>query len=379
MIKYLDMFCGISAFRSAAEMIGGFECVGYCDNDPTAIAAYRSLYNTDKEVFYDDARTIDTDTVPDIGLLVGGFPCVAFSQAGRRLGFEDERGTLFFELARILEAKHPAFFCFENVPALLTHDGSRSYSVILEKISELGYICEWFCVDGSNYLPQSRKRVFIVGYLAPECCGQIFPLDVTSKKAVSELSDHQPQGNRVYDANQAACTLTAGGGGFAGKCGMYFVDMNEDSKLTDIARCITTRQDSGISKHKGEHSAVLLEFDGTYPIINPDREKVRQQGRRIRENGAPAFCLTLVDRHGIIHNGWIRKLVPQECFRLMGFSDEQFQKVAALGFSDAKLYKLAGNSIMIPILVDILQKIKDVGTQLSLFDTIDLMKNEKLV
>jgi DNA (cytosine-5)-methyltransferase 1 len=63
MIKYLDMFCGISAFRSAAEMIGGFECVGYCDNDPTAIAAYRSLYNTDKEVFYDDARTIDTDAL----------------------------------------------------------------------------------------------------------------------------------------------------------------------------------------------------------------------------------------------------------------------------------------------------------------------------
>ncbi len=114
------MFCGMSAFRSAAEQIGGFEFVGYCDNDPTAIAAYRTLYNTGGEIYYDNARTVNTDEIPDFDLLVGGFPCVAFSAAGRRLAFEDERGTLFFELARILEAKHPAFFVFEYVPPIRT-------------------------------------------------------------------------------------------------------------------------------------------------------------------------------------------------------------------------------------------------------------------
>lgn len=90
--------------------------MGYCDNDPTAIAAYRTLYNTEGEIYYDNARTVNTDEIPDFDLLVGGFPCVAFSAAGRRLAFKDERGTLFFELARILEAKRPAFFVFENVP-----------------------------------------------------------------------------------------------------------------------------------------------------------------------------------------------------------------------------------------------------------------------
>lgn len=143
---------------------------------------------------------------------------------------------------------------------------------------------------------------------------------------------------------------------------MYFVDMNADSKITDTARCITARQDSGISKHKGEHSAVFFEYDGVYPVINPDRETIRQNGPRIRPNGAPAHCLTVVDRHGILHNGWIRRLHPQECFRLMGFSDAQFYKLRdELGLSDSKLYKLAGNSIIVPVLTDILSRLKAVN------------------
>ena len=133
-IRVLDMFCGMSAFRSAAEKIGGFEFVGYCDNDPTAIAAYRTLYNTEGEIYYDNARTVNTDEIPDFDLLVGGFPCVAFSAAGRRLAFKDERGTLFFELARILEAKRPAFFVFENVPPIRTIQKGQVFTAILSEI-----------------------------------------------------------------------------------------------------------------------------------------------------------------------------------------------------------------------------------------------------
>ena len=91
-----------------------------------------------------------------------------------------------------------------------------------------------------------------------------------------------------------------------------------------------------MSHHKGEHSAVFFEYDGVYPVINPDRETIRQNGPRFRPNGAPSYCLTVVDRHGIFHRGWIRKLHPQECFRLMGFSDEQFFKLKnELGLSDS--------------------------------------------
>ena len=111
----------MSAFRTAAEQLGGFSFVGYCDNDPTAVAAYRTLYQTEGEYFCDDARAVNTDEIPDFDLLVGGFPCVAFSAAGARKAFDDPRGTLFFELARILAAKHPAFFVFENVPYAQKH------------------------------------------------------------------------------------------------------------------------------------------------------------------------------------------------------------------------------------------------------------------
>ena len=136
----------------------------------------------------------------------------------------------------------------------------------------MGYLCEWQCIDGAAYLPQTRKRVFLVGYLDPRCAGEILPIERKGGKALSELTDHQPQGKRVYDAGGAAITQTASCGGFGGKTGLYLVDYNENSKFTDTARCITARQDSGMSHHKGEHSAVFFEYDGVYPVINPDRE-----------------------------------------------------------------------------------------------------------
>lgn len=326
-----------------------------------------------------------------------GFYCVAFSAAGARKAFDNPRGTIFFEFDRILAAKHPAFFAFENVTPIRTVCKGQVFNAILIELSRLGYLCEWQCIDGVAYLPQSRKRVFLVGYLDPRCAGEILPVERKGGKALSELTDHQAQGKRVYDANGAAITQTIEGslkshqtfwgeeeqrserafrrkaetsdtklattsGGFGGKTGLYLVDYNENSKFTDTARCITARQDSGMSHRKGEHSAVFFEYDGVYPIINPDRETIRQNGPRIRPNGAPAHCLTVVDRHGILHHGWIRRLHPQECFRLMGFSDEQFFKLRTeLGLSDSKLYKLAGNSIMVPVLVDILSRLKAVN------------------
>lgn len=368
-IRVMDMFCGISAFRSAAEIIGGFKFIGYCENDPIAIRAYRRLYNTKGEYFCNDARAIRTDEVPDFDLLVGGFPCQPFSAAGEHRAFDDPRGTLFFELTRILEAKRPAFFCFENVPAIRSVWEGWVFTTILGEISRLGYICEWQCIDGSAYLPQSRKRVFFIGYLDTRCAGRILPICRESSKALSELTSNACQGGRVYDPNGSAVTQTSGGGGMGAKTGLYLVDYNRNSKFTDKARCITARQDAGISKRKGEHSAVFFEYNGVYPILTPDREHKRQNGPRYRPKGEKSYCITVADKNGVFINGRIRRLIPKECFRLFGFADEQFDKLQTEEkLSDAKLYKLAGNSIMIPVLVDILSRIKDVNEKYKIND-----------
>ena len=119
--------------------------------------------------------------------------------------------------------------------------------------------------------------------------------------------------------------------------------MNPDPKITELARCITTRQDSGISKHKGEHSAVFVEC--FYPLDLNDEEK---------------FAVIFFDENGDYHIGRIRKLTPRECWRLQGFTDEQFNKALAEGLSDSKLYKMAGNAVTVPVISAVGQIIKQV-------------------
>lgn len=137
------MFSGIGGFRSGLEAASGFECIGFCEIDKNAADAYRAIYNTESEAYFNDEREINTSELGDFDLLVAGFPCQPFSTAGKRLGFSDTRGTLFHEIARVVKAKRPAFFVLENVPGLLSHDEGKTYNVILETLSELGYSFEW--------------------------------------------------------------------------------------------------------------------------------------------------------------------------------------------------------------------------------------------
>ena len=141
---------------------------------------------------------------------------------------------------------------------------------------------------------------------------------------------------------------------------MYFIDMNADPVITDVARCITARQDSGISNHRGEHSAVLIE-DAPRAILTPDRETVRQQGRRMKEPNEAMFTITAQDKHGIYHKGRIRKLMPIECWRLQGFTDEQFYKAQATGLKDGHLYKMAGNAVSVPVISAIGQRLYEIN------------------
>ena len=125
MIKFVDMFSGIGGFREGLTRAGGFECVGHCEIDKYANRSYNALFDTKGEWFIEDARKADPGTMPDFQLLCGGFPCQTFSIAGSRKGFGDPRGPLFFELARLAEARKPSYLLFENVPAcyLMTAGG----------------------------------------------------------------------------------------------------------------------------------------------------------------------------------------------------------------------------------------------------------------
>lgn len=359
-IKYLDMFSGIGGFRSGLEKVGSFKCVGYCEIDEYARRAYEALYDTKGEMCFEDARTINPDMLPDVDVICGGFPCQSFSIAGKRRGFDDIRGTLFFEIARIAAVKKPALLFLENVPGLLSHDEGRTFATILSTLDNIGYDVWWQVLNSANFgVPQSRKRLFIIGYNREKSAGEVLAFTESNPKTlVKRISGSE--GSRAYSAEGLSCTLTENGGGSGGKCGLYeipddkihgcFCDMNEGTKITELCRCITARQNSGISNRKSEHSGVLMMSENPIPIINPFKESTRQNGRRWKNSDDPAFTLTVTDRHGIIYMGGIRRLMPIECWRLQGFTDEQFNKVISAGISDTQLYKMAGNAVSVPVI-----------------------------
>ena len=412
-IRFFDMFAGIGGFRSGLAAVEGFECVGHCEIDKYANQAYNAMYEPKGEVYFQDARTIDPDEMPDIDLICGGFPCQSFSIAGRRGGFADARGTLFFEIARLAAAKRPKYLLLENVPGLLSHDSGRTFAAILGALSELGYDVAWQVLNSKDFgVPQSRKRVYIVGYFGERCAGEVFSFTEANGKTLMQIYPGR-EGKRIYSPRGLSITLASGAGGFGGKTGLYdvalpikvktkagyqlaypgdsidlaypnqnsrrgrvgdkvahtlttsssqgyyFIDMNEGAKLTDTARCITARQDAGISNRKGEHSAVFIE-EAPRAILTPDKEKVRQNGRRFKEPEEPMFTLTVCDRHGIIRYGKVRRLMPIECWRLQGFTDEQFHKAKATGLKDAQLYKMAGNAVSVPVVTAIGKMLREI-------------------
>lgn len=406
-IKYLDMYSGIGGFRSALDAVGGFECVGYCEIDKFAKQAYETLYDTKGEMYFEDARNINPDDLPDIDLICAGFPCQSFSLAGKQRGFDDTRGTLFFEVARVAAAKRPALLYLENVQNLLSHDKGWTFETILEVLDDIGYDVSWTVLNSANFgVPQSRNRVFITGFLRGRCAGEIFAFSQANPKTLKQRLPGR-EGNRVYDSNGLAITLTSSAGGFGGRTGLYIlpiksktkigyqfahsgdsintayannntrrgrvgegiahtetttailavylIDMNPSPQLTELARCITARQDSGISNRKGEHSAVLV----IVKEITPDEIK-ELNGINAEESNTDktAGVIILSDEEDNQYIAYIRKLTPKECWRLQGFTDEQFNKVKAIGMSDSQLYKMAGNAVTVPAVFAISRELK---------------------
>lgn len=184
-LRYADLFCGIGGFHTAADSLGkGMECVFACDIDKDCRTVYKENYGLEPKA---DIRTIDANDIPDMDILLAGFPCQPFSIIGSREGFADARGTLFFEIARIIDAKKPLGFILENVRQLASHNGGETLRRILEVLRALGYTVEHKILNALDFgLPQKRERILIVGWRS-EVTGFTWPEEKMPMKPLSEV------------------------------------------------------------------------------------------------------------------------------------------------------------------------------------------------
>lgn len=245
-----------------------------------------------------DIRSVSAEEIPDHDLLTAGFPCQAFSIAGQRKGFEDTRGTLFFEVARILQQKQPSFCILENVRGLLSHNKGATFDTIIRTMDELGYDLQWQVLNSKNFgVPQNRERIFIVGHLRREPRPEIFPFRGENPTTLEHITDgvNPSQGLRVYADKGVSSTLHANAGGWGGKTGLYAVQNN---KL--LAKKEVNTLDANYYKGLDNHQ----------------------------------------QRTGVLDGTRIRRLTPLECERLQGFPDGWTE-----GVSDTQRYKMLGNAV----------------------------------
>jgi len=211
------MFSGIGSFDLALNQ-KDYVSIGYSEIDKHAIQTYEKNFGRDVKN-YGDATKINPNELPDFDLLCGGFPCQAFSIAGKRRGFKDTRGTLFFEIARILQVKKPKVVLLENVKGLLNHDEGQTFKVILETLGELGYDVQWLVLNSRFFgVAQNRERVFIIGSFRGQSRPEVLFKQNTDDEVVSEkglvvLNKTSHSNNRVYSSDGLSPTLNTMQGG----------------------------------------------------------------------------------------------------------------------------------------------------------------------
>lgn len=215
-MKFIDFFSGVGGFTRGLELVG-HECVGHCEIDKYAEASYRSMHTiTDEQRRYlatlpleirqkeilkeeylngewyaTDITRVQPGDLPEAECYCFGFPCQAFSIAGNRRGFEDARGTLFFEVMRLAKERKPQILFAENVAGLLNHRGGITFNVIINTMAELGYIVEWQVLNSRYFgVPQNRERVFIVGHFGDERGREVFPI-ATDSPTPDKLQGHE--------------------------------------------------------------------------------------------------------------------------------------------------------------------------------------------
>ena len=310
--KTIDLFAGIGGIRIGFENVG-FESVFSNDFEPMCKQTYDLNFETSK-LHIEDIRNIDPESLPDFDFLLGGFPCQAFSIAGHRQGFNDEknRGNLFFHIAEIIKVKQPMGFLLENVKNLKTHDSNRTFQIIQNILSDLGYHVKFQVLNTMDYgnVPQNRERIYIVGFKSLEQCMTFsFPDQIPLTKTIKDILEDQVDSKYYYNGKP-----------------LY------DRIKNDVT----------------------------------DENKVYQWRRQYVRENKKNVCPTLTANMGmgghnvpIIKDSiGIRKLTPLECLRLQGFPDSYLLP----SIPDSALYKQIGNSVSVPVIERVAKQIaKTVG------------------
>ena len=367
-IRIGTLFSGIGAIEHALHRLKlKTEIVFAGDIDPFVKKAYFANYEISEDSWHDDIQEFSAKKYKNkVDLIVGGSPCQSFSMAGKRGGMEDTRGTLFYDFARVIEECQPKIFIFENVRGLLNHDKGNTWKVIQDVFDQLGYSINTKILNSSDYgIPQSRNRVFVVGF-KKQNTKFLFPKPVKLQKTMQDfLEDHT---NSKY---------------FLGEKGVKFVTKikNQNKHYTQINGAIALCQKANQQTNwhgdfvfesvekKLKYDEFIFdvnEVDKKYYLSKTVKDYVLKSGTKNYKAAPgtdPEIARTLlqsmhkmhrsgVDNYVTHHKGRIRRLTPRECLRLMGFRDS-FKIV----ISDTQTYRQAGNSIVVDVLIALLKQI----------------------
>lgn len=349
-----------AASESVPVLRGRPECVGFSEIDRHASSVYQRNFPGHNAL--GDITKIDAATLPEFDLLVGGFPCQAFSVAGKRLGFDDTRGTLFFEIARILAVKKPRNFVLENVRGLLSHDAGRTFRTILGTLNDLGYGVEWQVLNSKDFgVPQNRERVYIVGHFGGIPERKVFPLCGGADEAAPQNSDdarrvgalEEPHGDNPGSVREdgLAATLRAGlrknGPKLCIREQFPVTQRGREFHERVMATTLDANYYKGLDAHQARAGIAVLQ--DVHGVVTPTGVNWPSRGPEPRSDGLA--CSQKAGESGtknrILDSDYrIRRLTPTECCRLQHFPDSWCDLYAdGKPVSDSQKYKMLGNAV----------------------------------
>ena len=389
------MFAGIGGFRSGMEQ-AGHKCVGWIEWDKFARQSYQAMYDTEGEYNAKDIRQVQGSALPDSDVWCFGFPCQDVSSAGKQAGLlNGKRSGLFFEVVRLLQERArnketlPKTLFIENVKNLLSIDGGWGFARMQIELDQAGYDIEWSVINSAQVVPQNRERVYVVGHLRGQRTQKVFPI-IRENETINQKQSIQVVGNVSKTGHHSDDVMSEDG------ISKTIIAQNAYKHTPKVA----IHQVGNILKTKsfGGNPQVgrVYATDGLAPTLNtmqgggrqpkiivkrPLKGKTRNGWHFEQECYSPDSITGALKAGGgsgnipkIVksrinsqaENYVIRKLTPKECWHLQGFTDEQFDKAKAAGVSDSQLYKQAGNSVTVPVIKAIAERLR--GTILNVSD-----------